>query len=372
MATTAPETTQAGLARPVPRRLAPGHRRAARDARARDRATADHAWPSRRSRTSRGPPPRPPAAQPAWADTSYAERAAVLRRAAEIYEAHRPEFGTWTQRETGAVHGKMHHEQNFAAGEINAAATMPFQPYGQLVPSVVPGRLSMLRRVPVGRHRRDHAVELADRARDARRRAGPRPRQRRHPQAGPPDAGLRRRGVRGRLPRGRTARGPAPRRPRWRRGRRGHRHRPQRQPGVVHRLDRGRAPGRDARGPAAQAGQPRARRQQRVRRPRRRGPRGGGIGRGVRLVPVPGPGVLRDRPPHRPPQHRAGLHRPAVREGGATPARRPVPGGRRPRADRQPEAARAGRRDRPALGRRRAPGSPSVARTRACSTARPS
>src|SRR3954467_6205919 len=90
------------------------------------------------------------AAQPAWAETSYDERAAVLRRAADIYEQHRPELGTWTQRETGAVHSKMHHEQNFAAGEINAAATMPFQPYGQLVPSVVPGRLSMLRRVPVG------------------------------------------------------------------------------------------------------------------------------------------------------------------------------------------------------------------------------
>src|SRR5690348_987778 len=40
------------------------------------------------------------AAQPAWAATSYAERAAIMRRAAEIYEAHRPEFGTWTQRET--------------------------------------------------------------------------------------------------------------------------------------------------------------------------------------------------------------------------------------------------------------------------------
>src|SRR5690349_14606023 len=90
------------------------------------------------------------AAQPAWADTGYAQRAAIMRRAAEIYEAHRPEFGTWTQRETGAVHSKMHHEQNFAAGEINAAATMPFQPYGQLVPSVVPGRLSILRRVPAG------------------------------------------------------------------------------------------------------------------------------------------------------------------------------------------------------------------------------
>jgi benzaldehyde dehydrogenase (NAD) len=90
------------------------------------------------------------AAQPAWADTAYNERAAILRRAADIYEAHRPEFGTWTQRETGAVHSKMFHEANFAAGEIHAAATMPFQPYGQLVPSVVPGRLSMLRRVPVG------------------------------------------------------------------------------------------------------------------------------------------------------------------------------------------------------------------------------
>ena len=83
---------------------------------------------------------RAKAAQPAWAATSYDERARILRRAAEIYEAHRPEFGSWTQRETGAVHSKMHHEQSFAVGELHAAATMPFQPYGQLVPSVVPGR----------------------------------------------------------------------------------------------------------------------------------------------------------------------------------------------------------------------------------------
>jgi benzaldehyde dehydrogenase (NAD) len=89
-------------------------------------------------------------AQPAWAETNYAERAAILRRAAEIYEGHRAEIGTWTQRETGANHNKMHHEQNFAAGELHAAATIPIQPYGQLVPSVVPGRLSMLRRVPAG------------------------------------------------------------------------------------------------------------------------------------------------------------------------------------------------------------------------------
>jgi benzaldehyde dehydrogenase (NAD) len=89
-------------------------------------------------------------AQQAWAETNYQERAAVLRRAAEIYEAHRPEFGTWTQRETGAHRNKMHHEQNFTAGEAMAAAAMPWQPYGSLVPTVQQGRLSMIRRVPVG------------------------------------------------------------------------------------------------------------------------------------------------------------------------------------------------------------------------------
>ncbi|HYI22068.1 MAG TPA: aldehyde dehydrogenase family protein [Candidatus Limnocylindrales bacterium] len=90
------------------------------------------------------------AAQLEWAETSYQEKAAILRRAAEIYEAHRPEFGTWTQRETGAHRNKMHHEQNFALGELLAAAAIPWQPYGELVPTVQQERLSMIRRVPVG------------------------------------------------------------------------------------------------------------------------------------------------------------------------------------------------------------------------------
>jgi benzaldehyde dehydrogenase (NAD) len=90
------------------------------------------------------------AAQPAWAATNYQERAAVLRRAAEIYEAHRPEVGTWTQRETGAHRNKMHHEQNFAAQELLTASAMPGQPLGSVLPSAQQGRLSMARRVPVG------------------------------------------------------------------------------------------------------------------------------------------------------------------------------------------------------------------------------
>ena len=90
------------------------------------------------------------AAPPAWAETSYQERARILRKAADIYEAHRDEFGTWTQRETGASHSKMHHESNFAYHEILNAATLPSQAYGSLVPSAVKGRLSMVRRVPAG------------------------------------------------------------------------------------------------------------------------------------------------------------------------------------------------------------------------------
>jgi benzaldehyde dehydrogenase (NAD) len=90
------------------------------------------------------------AAQAAWADTSYQDRARILRRAAEIYEAHRPEFGTWTQRETGAHRNKMHHEQNFAVNELLAAGGIPWQPYGSLVPTSIAARLSMIRRVPVG------------------------------------------------------------------------------------------------------------------------------------------------------------------------------------------------------------------------------
>ena len=152
MATTAPETTEsaaAGWLDPFLAEWRPGTgepREIREPATGRPLLTLPQATPDDVARAAA----TAAAAQPAWAETDYAERAAILRRAAEIYEAHRPEFGTWTQRETGAHRNKMHHEQNFAVGELHAAATMPIQPYGQLVPSVVPGRLSMLRRVPAG------------------------------------------------------------------------------------------------------------------------------------------------------------------------------------------------------------------------------
>jgi benzaldehyde dehydrogenase (NAD) len=90
------------------------------------------------------------AAQPAWAETSYQERARVLRRVADLFDAHRAEFGDWTMRETAAVRSKMKHEQSFAYFEALNASTMPSQAYGSLMPSAERGRLSMVRRVPIG------------------------------------------------------------------------------------------------------------------------------------------------------------------------------------------------------------------------------
>ena len=139
-------------------RLAAGHRRAARDPRAGDRpAAADHRPVHARGR--RRAPPRPPRRPPSPPGRRRATRSAprILRRAAEIYEAHRPEFGTWTQRETGAVHGKMHHEQNFAVGRAPRRRD-------HAVAALRPARAERRARAalddpprPGRRHRRDHA-----------------------------------------------------------------------------------------------------------------------------------------------------------------------------------------------------------------------
>ena len=317
-------------------------------------------------------PPRRPPSRPGPRRATRSGRA-ILRRAAEIYEANRDEFGTWTQRETGASHSKMHHESNFAYHEILNAATLPSQAYGSLMPSAVKGRLSMVRRVPVGRHRRDHAVELAVRARDARRRAGPGAR------ATPSSSSRirRRRSSAARCSRPSSAK-PACRRAcsrSWSAGRTSARRssptrtsRSCRSPGST---AVGRRVGQLA-GGHAQEGLARARWEQRLHRPRRRGPRRrGGRGR-VLVVPVPGPGLLRGRAPSRPPSDSPTTYTEALTEKAKRlRTGRSVPRGRAARSDRQREAGRPRRRHRPALDRRRAPSSPRAPRTRACSTDRP-
>ncbi|MEA2332906.1 MAG: benzaldehyde dehydrogenase [Thermoleophilaceae bacterium] len=89
-------------------------------------------------------------AQRDWAATPISERAAVVRRAAELLERHRAELIGWLVREGGAIPPKADNEISAAIGQFEMAASLISHPLGQVLPSLTPGRASMARRVPVG------------------------------------------------------------------------------------------------------------------------------------------------------------------------------------------------------------------------------
>ncbi|MEO3773018.1 benzaldehyde dehydrogenase [Micromonospora sp. B9E7] len=92
---------------------------------------------------------RAAAAQRAWAATGYAERAAVLRRAGQLFEQHATEIGDWIVRESGSIPPKAGVETDTAAQECYEAAALASHPLGEIIPSAQP-RLSLARRLPVG------------------------------------------------------------------------------------------------------------------------------------------------------------------------------------------------------------------------------
>jgi benzaldehyde dehydrogenase (NAD) len=89
-------------------------------------------------------------AQRDWAATPTGERAAVVRRAAELMERHRAELIRWLVREGGAIPPKADNEVSAAIGQFDMAASLISHPLGHLMPSAVTGRTSMARRVPIG------------------------------------------------------------------------------------------------------------------------------------------------------------------------------------------------------------------------------
>lgn len=89
------------------------------------------------------------AAQPGWAATAPRERAAVLRRAAQILERDAAATAALIARESGAIGAKGEHEVREAIALFQQAAAMPLQAQGQVLPSA-PGRLSLARRLPLG------------------------------------------------------------------------------------------------------------------------------------------------------------------------------------------------------------------------------
>jgi benzaldehyde dehydrogenase (NAD) len=89
------------------------------------------------------------AAQPAWAATPADQRAAVLRRAAQLLEAHAEALRPWIVRETGGIPPKADFELHFVTNILIEAAAIATQPPGQMLPSGAK-RLSFARRVPHG------------------------------------------------------------------------------------------------------------------------------------------------------------------------------------------------------------------------------
>jgi benzaldehyde dehydrogenase (NAD) len=88
-------------------------------------------------------------AQREWAAMPHTARAAVLRRAGDLWQQHAEEISGWNVREVGAVPGMAGFALHVAAQECYEAAALPSRPLGEILPSEQP-RLSLARRAPAG------------------------------------------------------------------------------------------------------------------------------------------------------------------------------------------------------------------------------
>ncbi|HVQ96716.1 MAG TPA: aldehyde dehydrogenase family protein [Mycobacteriales bacterium] len=89
------------------------------------------------------------AAQREWAARGAFDRAAVLRRAADLFQEHADEIVEWVARESGGTRGRGRLEVHVCAEECREAAALATAPYGELLHSPQP-RVSLDRRLPVG------------------------------------------------------------------------------------------------------------------------------------------------------------------------------------------------------------------------------
>jgi benzaldehyde dehydrogenase (NAD) len=88
-------------------------------------------------------------AQVAWAAAPYLARAAVLRKAGDLWAANAAEVEQWIIREGGSIPPKAQLETHVAEGECHEAAALAAQPFGEILRSEAP-RLSFSRRMPAG------------------------------------------------------------------------------------------------------------------------------------------------------------------------------------------------------------------------------
>lgn len=90
------------------------------------------------------------AAQTEWAATAPAERATVLRRAAQILEQRRAEIIDWLVAESGSTRIKADTEVSLAIGITQEAASFPSRVHGSIFDSNTPNREMRVYRKPIG------------------------------------------------------------------------------------------------------------------------------------------------------------------------------------------------------------------------------
>ncbi|AZG47870.1 aldehyde dehydrogenase family protein [Gordonia insulae] len=88
-------------------------------------------------------------AQTAWAARPYTDRAAVMRTAAALLADDPGRLTRWLVPESGSGQGKAAFETGLVISELDEAAGLASQPYGQVLRSQKP-RMSIGRHVPVG------------------------------------------------------------------------------------------------------------------------------------------------------------------------------------------------------------------------------
>ncbi|MFD5258284.1 benzaldehyde dehydrogenase [Streptomyces bobili] len=88
-------------------------------------------------------------AQREWAAVSPQQRAAVLRRAGELFAEHAAEIEEWLVREAGSTRPKAGSEVHLAIGECFECAGLPSHPQGEVLTSEE-ARWSLARRRPAG------------------------------------------------------------------------------------------------------------------------------------------------------------------------------------------------------------------------------
>jgi len=88
-------------------------------------------------------------AQQAWADLNPRNRSAIFHRAAAAFERDQEEIACFISRETGSLLLKAQLEVREAIAILYAAANMPLQSQGHVLPQIS-GRFNFARRVPLG------------------------------------------------------------------------------------------------------------------------------------------------------------------------------------------------------------------------------